>query len=147
MKDDKGTAGKTLLRNLYRILLLKPIPIINQNQPNLRLMFLSYRKQSVELQDKSSEWFLYHDSICFKWLNSFNFCLSCRKETKTKYAGIIVQDTWAHPFSTYAKPSEKQTFLTTWYVHVRVSQRTGNVKFLRIFCVRTKWPIPFAMPQ
>ena len=24
MKDDKGIAGKTLLRNLYRILLLKP---------------------------------------------------------------------------------------------------------------------------
>ena len=29
----------------------------------------------------------------------------------------------AHPLSTYAKLSEKLTFLTPWYVHVRVRIR------------------------
>ena len=30
---------------------------------------------------------------------------------------------WSHPLSTYAKFSEQLTFLTPWYVHVRVRIR------------------------
>ena len=36
------------------------------------------------------------------------------------YYGKMV---WGHPLSTYAKFSEKPTFLTTWYAHVRVRIR------------------------
>ena len=40
-----------------------------------------------------------------------------------------------HPFSTYAKPSEKLTFLTSWYAHVRTCAYQGvrNVSFSESF--------------
>ena len=38
---------------------------------------------------------------------------------------------WSHPLSTYAKFSEKLTFLPPWYVHVRVRIRGSEMLVFR----------------
>ena len=58
---------------------------------------------------------------------------------KTKVSAIEV---WGHPFSTYAKFSEKLTFLTPWYAYVRVRIRGNKMLFFGKFCVHTKWMNP-----
>ena len=46
---------------------------------------------------------------------------------------------WDHSFSTYAKFSEKQTFFTQWYAHVRV-QGVKNVSSSENFAyVLNEW--------
>ena len=51
---------------------------------------------------------------------------------------------WVHPFSTYAKFSEKLKFLTPWCAHVRVRIKGWEILVFRKFCLRTKWINPFS---
>ena len=58
-----------------------------------------------------------------------------------------------HPFRSYAKFSEKLTFLSPWYAHarvhimgernVRVHIRGKEMLVFEKFCVRPKWIIPY----
>ena len=49
-----------------------------------------------------------------------------------KFISMIMISLWDHPFSTYAKFSEKLTFLTPWYTHVRVRIRGSEMLVFRI---------------
>ena len=74
----------------------------------------------------------------FPYLSFISIRKSCKflfmmVETPRKSETQIVKD---HPFSTYAKSSEKLTFLTPWYAHER-----KNCSFFGKYCVRTKWMI------
>ena len=61
-------------------------------------------------------------------LNNINF----------KFFEFVKRD---HSFDTYAKFSEKVTFLTPWYAQVRLHIRGNKCCFFGKFCERTKWMI------
>ena len=59
-----------------------------------------------------------------------------------------IASVWGHSFSTYAKFSEKLTFLNPWYAHIHVSrtcahQGVRNASFSEKFSVITRWMTPF----
>ena len=78
---------------------------------------MSYRRLQINFTIKFS--FIYYENI---W-NSY------------------IKSIWGHSFSTYAKFSEKLTFLAPWYTHVTCAyQGVRNNNFSENFaCVRNEW--------
>ena len=86
-------------------------------------------------------WSLFHSKARFMYyvssVKTFNRCFSVKKTQDS----IRV---WGPSFSTYAKFSEKLTFLVPWYTHVGLPISGSGVKkcyFFGKYCVRTKWMI------
>ena len=79
--------------------------------------------------------FLILNATCFvsyKWGNNLcTFSLNCPYKSKSKWNEVTNNNSWGHPLSMYAKFSEKLTFLTPWYAHVRVRIRGLKMLVLR----------------
>ena len=99
--------------------------------------FISFRNCSASSSFKLKKNMLFQESF------SYFKCL-CFLPRLVPTFPITIRD---HPFSAYAKFSEKLTFLTTWYAHVRVRIRVQKCYYFGTFCVRTKWMIGNAFPQ
>ena len=106
---------------------------------------LPYRNQSIDLQSKSVDWFLYDRDFLNERVNNEKAAANqskcnlikhkkCSKSTfwmtfvtyqlkvNTHWikSSLILELIWDHSFSAYAKFSEKLTFLTPWYARVSV---------------------------
>ena len=79
--------------------------------------------------------------LCLVWLRY----LKCRNWEVGLVPNLFIMELrmlWDHPFSTFPKFSEKLTFLTPWYAHVRVYQGLRNASFSESFGnVLNKWSL------
>ena len=112
---------------------------MDSSLPPLSRFFMSQRGLNWEHCSKCLLQLGMNMSCLIPVIHCICFCAEPRTEQTNSHFHILR----GHSFSTYAKFSEKLTFLTLWYAHV-VRVRGWEIKFFGKNCVRTKWMIHYS---